>query len=223
MASINVINDVDKLYQDALIESDDGYKCNVCGKVYKKLKSAQDHISKQDCYNALDLFKNTQNEVGGFKLFRDVLSRLNPSARISITIFRRSPSYGLCVKTFIFCNINGLSEQMMLEYAVWLETRKKVKTLNGIMTYIKNENNLKDFRCFCRINHEILINSKPYLRKYEDELKTDSLFLVRSLEKALISIHYLLNNTDWFTDSFVESLPLEYQERIMAIVDEVCE
>ena len=112
---------------------------------------------------------------------------------------------------------------MMLEYAVCLETRKMVKTLNGIMTYAKNENNLKDFRCFCRINHEILINSKPYLRKYEDELKADSLFLVRSLEKALISIHYLLNNTDWFTDSFVESLPLEYRDRIMAIVDEVCE
>lgn len=221
MASINVINDVDKLYQGALIESDEGFRCNVCGKVYKKLKSAQDHINKKDCYNALDLFKNTQNEIGAYSLYKSVIGEFNPSARISITIFRRSPMYGSCVKTYIFCMISGLSEQMAFEYMIWAKEIKKVKTPSGVFTFCRSDEWLSNFRAFCRVNQTILIDSARFYNKYTEDLQEDHLFLVRSLEKANIGLLYLLDNAEWFTSEFIENMAFDYQERIFSLMDEL--
>lgn len=220
MSNFNVINDIDALYDDPITQTESGFICNVCKKQFKGLGTVQKHVTKKDCYKPLDVFKNTQNEIGGFELYKHLILNEKPTARISLTIFRRSPYYGGCVKGFMFCNINEIQGDMIHEYASWVNVYKKTKKINSVISIMRDENSLREFRKFCRVNQHIAINSAKFFRKYKDELLNDHLFLVRSLEKAKTGILFLINEPE-FSDEFFESLPYDYQERIEELLKEV--
>jgi hypothetical protein len=215
------INDIDHLYDDALIEHSDGtFECKICGKTAKRRATIESHIDEKDCYNFIDMFQGTHNEVKAYKLYQAIIAELHPNSRVSIPIFRRSSHYRGTLKAVLFGNIHKLGS-MLEEYARWMMDIKQIRGYNAVVKYLCNEENLREFRQFCRQNSDIMINSTQFYARYRDDLITDIHFFIRSLERAEIGLKFIINQKDFPLDDAIELLPADYAIRLEILLDEL--
>lgn len=218
------INDVDRLYVDALIEYADGtFECRVCGKKAKRKQTIESHIDEKDCYSFVDMFSGTANELKAFNLYKALIAELHSNSRISIPIFRRSSHYRGTLKAVLFGNIHKMGDRLY-EYAQWMMQFKEIRGYNAVVKYMLNEENLREFRSFCRKHSDVMIDSKRFYARYRDDLISDVHFFIRSLERADIALKFVLDMVDkdeFPLDNILDRLPNDYILRLEELADEL--
>ncbi|MDA3806866.1 MAG: hypothetical protein PF440_03045 [Thiomicrorhabdus sp.] len=215
---IKVTNDIDKLYDSGSKSHADGtFSCPVCDKVYKTEKGITGHMTKRDCFSLLSIFKNTINETKGYAIYKQLIVAYKPTANVMINTFRKSPFYNGTLRFVAFSAIHGVDFDML----VWLHEYKKCNQINKILSEAIKESNLKEFRMFLQLNGEILIDNGVFYGRYRDDMIEDEDYLVRSLEKAHISLAYLANKKDFPFDDVVSKLSYGYRMRFEQIVLDV--
>jgi hypothetical protein len=210
-----IVNDVEKMFRDAIDEKT--CSCRVCGKGFKSMDKLKEHVDDMACLTALDKFRGTHTEIKAYNLFKMIITEKNPTARMSIQIFRKSNTYGNAIKFSLFCSLHDLGE-LTIEYITWLLEFKGFVHINGVLSRGRSEFLIREFRKFCRINHEVMINSKRFFDQYGDDLIEDPDFLIRSLGKAKISIEYFASQVD---DKYFDNLSLGHFITIEEYVDEL--
>jgi hypothetical protein len=218
--TIAVANDVEKLYENGLISHSDGtFECPVCHKVYKRKSNAIAHLNKQDCYSLLDIFKNTANETRGLSLYKTLVSAVNPQARTSLNVFRKSRYYNPVMRYISFSAIHELGK-LSEDYLDWLIQYKNFSNVNALLSNATKESFLREFRLFLQSHGDIMIDSKTFIERYKQDLIDDQNFFIRSLEKGHLWIGYL--TPDIFPiDDVYESLDLDYKFRFEKILEEI--
>ena len=218
--NIKPTNDIDKLYDSGLIENDDGtFSCPVCNKVYKRRKSAEEHLESRDCFSLLDMFKDTANEMKGYGLYKGLILSANPKARTTINTFRKSKYYNSVMRYVSFAGIHELKERTS-EYLDWLIEFKNFSNINGLLSNAIKESFLREFRLFLQKHGHIMIDSAKFYDRYNEDLSEDSHFFIRSIEKGHIWIGYF-GEVDFDIDGVYDSLPADYQIRFDKILKEI--
>ena len=205
MSILNQIPTIDSLYQSPLIYHESGeIECPVCHKVYKREKSAIKHYDKQDCYKALDLFKDTPYEAYAYELYKGAIGK----SRVSLAQFRKSPSYKVAVQFVIQCIIYEIPDYG--EYYSYLNEIKGYQMINKIFSFGQRETLIEEYRYFRHKNK--IIDSKGFYEKYKNVLLDDESFLVDSIIKAHISIYYVANIPALV--DVIDQLPIGHQLRL---------
>lgn len=214
---INTFNDISKLYERGLIEQDGTYTCPVCGKVYKRLTSAQKHIEKQDCFSVKDIFANTVHEAKAFVLYKSIVSVRNEKAQLSLRVFRKGSLYKNCVKFTVFCNLHEVKVPEV--YYMWLRDYRGLKYDNSILTEGQKESNLRDFRVFQQKHN--YIDSEKFFETHNDSMLEDANFFIRSLEKSHLGLQWLMEKHPDYFEEVYSDLPADYQIRIEELVSKM--
>lgn len=217
-AELSVFNNIDSLYEQDIIEDEGRYICPVCNKSYKTEKGVKNHMRKKDCFSYQTLIKNTMLELTCYTLYKLLLAEMNSLGNVSISSFRKSGYYKPIAKFVIFCKLHEVKD--INSYLRYINS-KGVNSIHGLLKVGVKESTLRDYRIHLQRNPEEIDNSL-FLEKYLDALKTDDKFLVRSIEKGHISLMFLaLSQNEFDFDERVESLPVDYQNRIFEISEKI--
>lgn len=214
--SFKTMNDIDALYDKPLQESSEGFLCPVCSKVYKTIAGAQKHLERRDCANLKALYSGTVSEMTGYKVYKDLVSELNPKSKVTFASFVKSNAYNSTMRYVTFVNYHGMS-QYEIEYANWILFTKKFKTVNQVLSVAIKTPTLNEFKVF--LHQSDMIDSAKYFNQHKERLKEDPNFLVRSIEKCKMSVMYLAENEE--ASSMVHSLDTDYYARVIDVVEMV--
>jgi len=218
VSSLNVINEIDAMYDKGVTSHQNGlHVCGVCGKVYKTLKAAQKHMERKDCYKLFDLVKDTMHETKAYTLYKTLVSALNPNARVTLNIFRKSPMYNPVVRFSMYCSLNEVFSTDI--YVSWLNEIKGIEQVNAILSEGIKDDTLREFRLFAH-KHE-LMPSELYYQRYKDLLMEDDDFLVRSIEKAKIGAIFIAKEATFPFVERMEALPMDYQLRLQQLYEAI--
>lgn len=213
---VKLSNDVSYLYESGLIENEDGtHTCPVCKKKYKNKKSAQKHLDKQDCYKIQDLFGGTEFEKQAFHLFKEILASTNPSARTTVSTFRKSKSYSQIVRFILFTSYHDVYDKGL--YYSWLNDIIGIRYMTKILSEGIKESRLREFRRWLQ-SHPSYIDSETFLDRYKEDLIEDQHFFIRSIEKGHVSIEYLSKSNDFPFDEICANLYQDYYQRLMDLL-----
>ena len=215
MISIKTINDLDKLYDNGAQMMGGVYVCPVCNKQYKSKNGADKHIAKRDCYDLKHLFGGTATELKGYALYKELL----PEAKVDIRTYRKSPYYNSTIRFHIFSNLNDLHDQKE-SYLTWLNEFKGCDKINTLMKAAIKESNLREFRLFLQ-KYPRFIDSDTFYSRFKGDLVKDGKFFIRSLEKAKVSLHYIVQRDDFPFEEVMENLDPEYQIRFEDLANKV--
>lgn len=214
-SDLKIMNSVDAMYDVTLVPLKNGINlCPVCGKTFAKFWALERHFAQKNCHTLRDVAKGTLTELRAYQLYKDVISEVNPKARISLKTFIKSKFYNQFVRLSMFCTLHEITD--VLAYLDWLN---QIKNLTNLPTLLKvgiEEQSMREFRLF---SHSCdLMGSAKFFERFKDELESDDLFFIRSIEKAKISIYWLAMNHPDF-DGRMNRLPVDYQNRIMELVN----
>jgi len=214
--NIKTMNDIDALYEKPIQTTADGFVCPVCSKVYKTITGAEKHLKRQDCANLRALYSGTMSELTGYKIYKDIVSELNPRSQVTFSSFNKSKAYNSTMRYVSFVNYHGMSEYE-IEYANWVLITKKLKTVNQVFSLCLKTHILNEFKVF--LHRSDMIESEKYFNQHKDRMKEDQNFFVRSVEKCKMSIIYLAGNSE--ASSMIQSLEADYYARIADVVEMV--
>lgn len=216
---VKTINDIEDVYNQDIIEENGKFVCPVCSKSYKRKSSAEKHLAKEDCLSLLDMFKNTTTEIKAYTHYKFLVGSVNPNATVSLQIFKKSPAYNGCIRLTLFLMYHEMLN-LFETYVQWLVEFKRSQTIHAILSVGVKESVLADFRVFLHIYPQFIDNDKFY-RSYREDLIEDSEFLVRSLEKAKISMKYLLSQEDFPFEEVMQKMEPGYQIRVEELAEKV--
>ena len=208
--------DIESLYEDKeVVDNGDGtFSCPVCGKSYKKRKSAQNHLDKQDCHSALDVFRNTEYEKMALELYTNILSETGKSsARVTLQSFRKSRFYKQVNMFLVSCIVYEVDAGLMFSF---LKDIIKFTRTNVILSKGQEKYWVDELRLFIHCNPDAS-ESKEYYEVYKDELISDPDVLINAIEKAKISIGFISHRKG--LEKAVEDLPVGYRLRVLDILD----
>jgi hypothetical protein len=215
---LSVFNDIDTLYEKSIIEDNGKFICPVCGKSYKTEKGAKNHMSKRDCFSYLVLIKDTMLELTCYSLYKLLVAEMGTISRVSVTSFRKSGYYKAVAKFVIFCKLHEVKD--INSYLRYINS-KGVDSVHALLKVGVKETTLREYRIYLQKNPEE-IDSVSFFEKYADYLETDDKFLIRSIEKGHISLLYLVTGQNQFDiDERIEGLPIDYQNRIFEVSDQI--
>jgi len=217
--TIKTINDLDKLYDAGVKEYNGMFVCPVCEKEYKTKKGAESHVSKRDCYDLQDMFKSTQMELMAYGVYKELIMAASPNANMDIRTYRKSPYYNGTIRFVLFSNINEIAEQKQA-YLTWLNEFKNCSNINSMLSAAIKESNLREFRLFLQ-KFPQFIESETYYKRHYDKLVSDGQFFIRSLEKAKVSLQFILNAPDFPFEQVMESMDADYQIRFEELANRV--
>lgn len=215
MKDIKTFNDVPSLYEEPLIYRDDGtIECPVCHKEYKREKSAIKHYEKQDCYNAVDVFKDTPYESYAFDLYEQIVYLKNSRAYVSKKTFRKSPSYRLAIQFILTCFSYEIPD--IGEYYIYLKEVEGMNKINLCLSKGTHEDKIHAYRFYRHKNG--LIESRSFYDKYKEELTNDEEFLLESIIKSNISVTFVSNSSTLM--NVVENMPIGYRIRLQDYLEQ---
>lgn len=218
---IKTLNDLDELFQQEPKKTDNGYECPVCGKSYKGIKGITNHMKKEDCYSFLDMCKNTITETRAYVVYKELIARVNPKAKVSIVGFRKSPAYNGCCRFIMFVSLHELTDQSGV-YLTWLAEIKNFNNIHALLSSAIKESFLREFRLFAQ-KFDQFIDSEKFYKTYRDEMIKDGKFFIRSLEKSKISLHWLLQQKDFPFEEVMGQLDADDQNRFETLANRVLE
>ncbi len=205
------------------------FECSVCRKKYKREGAAQKHVDKQDCFKYQDMFQGTLVEPILFDLFQQSMVTDSHGKFIAtLTKFRKSSSYTIYAKFWLFCFRNNMSTIQINHFFCYLidESFRKYNSYEGkklfssaIISKGTNETSLVEYRKACingNCTHDI---SNEFYEKYEETLGKDVTFTIRSLERGDITYKVLFDNIDF--DEFVEKLSMAEQKTLESFLETV--
>ena len=210
--------DIDAIYEDKhLIEKSDGtFACPVCHKVYKRKTIAEKHLTKQDCHSALDVFKDTAYEKMAYDFYVNLLNENGHKwSRPTMSSFRKSKMYKQ-VNRFVLASIVYEADTGTL-YS-FLNEIVGFKHTSAILSKGQDEKWIEEYRLFLHCHPEVG-DSSNYYGKYEDELLSDEDFLIKSIQKAHISVGYITKRPK--LSQAVEDLPVGYKMQVIDIMDKM--
>lgn len=215
---IKQMNEVQDIYKGkSLIKTEEGFQCPVCGKSYKQEKRAIKHLEEQNCFNAVDIFSGTDRERVAYDLYKEIIQSISSKSRVSYPIFRKSPTYKAVIQFSLFCTINEVRDIRL--YYAFIRDWYGFRHMSGILKKGVNESTLKEYREWLYVNPEY-INSERFLEVHDDFLHIhDPNHFIRSIEKAHVSLSYIIKKTKLPLDYFLERLPILYRDRLQAHYD----
>jgi len=212
--------DIESLYRGKeILDNGDGtFICPVCEKSYKRKKSAQNHLEKQDCHSALDVFGNTEYEKLAMELYTNILNETGKSsARVTLQSFRKSRFYKQVNMFLISCIIHEVDAGLMFSF---LKDIIKFTRTNVILSKGQEKYWIDELRLFIHCNPDVS-DSKQYYEVYKDELLSNPDMLINAIEKAKISIGFVSHRKS--LEKAVEDLPVGYRLRVLDILDNMGE
>lgn len=216
--SIKTMNDVGALYEKGMKKLKNGLLvCPVCEKSYRCELSANKHLNARNCHKMQDLVKGTLHETKGYAMYQLLVSNLNPSAKLSLQTFQKSPMYNPVMRFTMFCSLHSVFDCDV--YLSWLNEVKGLEQVNTILKEGIREDNLREFRIFAQ-KHSLMPSEKIY-DAYREDLLTDDEYLVRCIEKAQISLKFLASREDFPFEERLANLPIDYQIRITEIAEAI--
>lgn len=210
---MTMLNDLDKIYDIDISKCRSlkgGYICPVCNGAYKTESTFEKHLSQQSCYNIETLVKDSDVEREAFKWYKEIKEASSNLSVYNLATFRKDRLYKSIIQTVVFCLKN--SEDRFMKYLAFMMLEKNYKTVNGALSNMRKESNLRDYRMHLQKTDDI--DDELFVSQQYDNLMADQQFLVRSLEKALLSIHTFVT---WDVESIMNDMPIEYKERIKCI------
>lgn len=210
---MRLINDIDKLYDIDIRHHQTmkgGYICPVCSKPYVNDETFNTHLAKKDCYDLKALVSGTEIEEVAYRWYVEVVQDDATRSIYNVSVFRKDKRYNAFVRAVIFCNSHR--ETRLIQYLAYMMVVKKYKTLNGALSNMLKESNLREFWLHLQKNN--LIEDDVFVDQHHEDLTHDHHFLTRSLERAELSIHTFLT---WNFEKIMEDIPLDYKERIFKI------
>lgn len=209
--------DIDAMFNVPPVELDDGeFQCPVCDKKYKTKNGAVSHMNKQDCIEFKHLYNNTSYEIFGAKIFKYILAELKPTAKPTISTFKKSPSYNPVMRFVTFLYHYKMSH-MFDNYISWLILRKNAKYMNQILKYGCDVGNLHSFKL--DMNALDAVDCTKFIELNFDRLKDDPNYLTYCVEHCHIGVLPLLVLNDF--EPIINAMSLSNQERLYDFVDEV--
>lgn len=219
MTTLKAFNDIGALYDAGPKILKNGIiMCPVCNKTYQTETGAKKHIEKRDCYRLIDEIKDTLHETKAYGIYQEVVAAINPKARVSINTFRKSPLYNQIARFSLFCSMHEVFDA--LEYLSFINMKKGLEDVRSALSAGLEEANLREFRILAH-KYDI-IPSDLFFQRYKDDLINDDDFFIRSVEKAKIGLKFLARKSESGEFPFeerCESLPIDYQNRLTAILD----
>lgn len=216
---MKMINDIDEMYDINIrhYKTIKGtYNCPLCKGDYVSKETFEIHLAKKDCYDIKDLVADTLIEDVAFKWFVEVMEADKGKSIYNVAKFRKDRLFKAFIQTAIFCSQH--QERRLMQYLAFMMLVKKFKRVGTAVRNMMKESNLRDFRMFLHVNDEI--DDTVFVQQHLEDLKTDHHFLVRSLEKAEMSLQTLL---EWDLDTIMANMPIDYKERIQRIAAAVDE
>lgn len=213
---VRLVNDVSHLYEQGLIVNEDAtFTCPVCKKTYKQHGSAQKHLEKQECYRLHDLFENTEYEKQGSLFFREIMSSVNPRARVTLSTFRKAKLYAPVIRFILFTSYHDVLDKGL--YYSWLDEIVNIKHTTKILSEGIKESRLREFRKWLQSNPSF-IDSETFLDRYGNDLIEDQHFFIRSIEKGHVSASYLAESDDFPFDEVCGKLYEDYYQRLLEMI-----
>ena len=213
--NVRLMNDVSDLYNEVPKENNGDFECPVCGKVYKTRAGIFKHMKEQDCAPAHLVFKGTATETVAHDLYAATVSQFMPRARKTLQAFRKSKVYKPYLRFALHGMQNKLDVALLFE---WILEKKKPMYVNAALSLGLKKSITDEFRMFLKQNPD-LIPSEQFYESYKEDMKIFPDFLVRSLEKAQISIKYL-HEVGFFNEVDVTNYPEHLKDRLMTIIGE---
>lgn len=215
ISPVTLVNSVGKLYDGVEPKkTKDGFECPICKRTYAREGNAINHLKERNCYKAGNLFKNTEIEKRALKLYQAVMAEFHPTARTSISPFRKSKYYNQFLKYTVFCLTYEVKAPDL--YFVWMRDIKNFKHINSIISNAMTENLLLFYRVWLMQNPEF-IDSGAYAER--DCTFEDQLLMVRTLEKAHVSIIHLMDFLNMDIDEILDRLDADYAERVKRVYE----
>lgn len=210
-------NTLEDIYAKGILRDGDYHVCSVCGKKYKKEDNIKEHMDAQDCFKYYHVFQHTPTEELFYKWYT-LSAGLSGTRGYSLPKFRTSSQYSGIVSFYNFCMDHKISD--MTDYFKFVINEFKYEPLNSALVHGRTEEMFKRYR---RNIGKYVDNERSlkFLERNKKELKKDTVFALRSLEKGDISYITLFEEIDF--DDFVDKLsPLEHDrfERFLESVQE---
>lgn len=210
------INDLSSIYKDVIIEEDDGWSCNVCGKKVKRKSTIEKHVSKMDCFKMYHVFKNTIGETCLMKMHHICSSHDKTKSVSRMSVFRRTRMYSTLAKFYLFC----------LEHNI----KNPIEYLRFIVFHLFPDDYTMSYKKLS------LGQKKQYLSEFKKTRKPslhecrmfyemnkshfdDSNFVIRSMEVGEILPEYVFSHVISDFDDFVNSLSDIQKDRLLSIIE----
>lgn len=220
---LQVINDADKLYDVGLKRNFETgtFQCPVCSKSYVKEHAALKHLEERNCLDMSVLFSGTTTELMAYETFVSLTNEVNPGARVSITIFRNSPTYNNIMKFMVFLMLNKTMHLKDL-YLAWIIETKSTKFTNQTLKYAMEMKNLEAFRLDVHRFDLLSYDDMTVVFNQEKEnIKESPQLLVRLVETCKLTIGFIKNHDDPAIQEAVDNLPVDYMNRLLSIINAI--
>lgn len=214
---MRLINDIDRLYDINIRHHQTmkgGYVCPVCSKPYVNEDTFTKHLGEKNCYDLKALVSGTETEEMAYRWYVEIVEEDSQRSIYNVSAFRKDKRYNAIVRAVIFCNSHR--ERRLMQYLAYMMITKKYKTLNGALSNMLKESNLRGF--WSHLQAHSLVEDEVFVDQHKDELINDHHFLTRSLERAELSMHTFMS---WDFENIMSTMPIEYKERIQKIAKEI--
>ena len=208
------LNNVDELYNSGLIVTDDGWKCPVCEKNYKINGFAQKHLDKRDCFTMVHLFRDTDLEPSIRTIANHLVAQyIGARAFRSMKSFRKSRYYNPVAKIMLYNILNGVND--IEKYIMWGMDHCGNGEFWHLTKFLGRDIlSLTDYYRY-KIRNITIEEQEKFYHKMKYELHTNSIFLIRSLEKGDITLLFLAEKMD--IGKFVDSISEIQRQRLLEI------
>lgn len=214
--SIDIINDVDTLYEKDIIVDGVNFVCPVCRKSYKRKASLLKHMEKKDCYSVLEVFMDTDIEKEAYQLFKELQGIFPTNGFISYNNFRKGKFYKNTVLTVASAYRYRIYDIGNL--ITWAISVKKASTLHRLIWVTSEDSMISEYRIWRHTTPQDSADQE-FIEKNIDQLSTDTNFLISSLEAGNMSF----SSFDQFfpVKDIVESLTLGQEMRLNEIINQM--
>jgi ribosomal protein L37AE/L43A len=192
---MKVYNEIEKIYEGKeVIEKDGRFHCPVCKKSYAKRERTQKHLNEWSCHSYKQVFEGTQSEELFYELYKAAktsnrIMRKLQDVPVSPKEFKKhTKSYNLIAKFYTFCLGNNIKDP--IDYFTYVVVDGHWKDAFVVFHIAQVQFWLNSYFKHRREN----VNEKTselFWNQYQDELKTNTQFLIRALERGEIRWDYL--------------------------------
>lgn len=166
---------IEELYQQDIPFDGNRYWCPICVKQYKKLGWLQYHLNQQKCYKVKDLLVGTTIEKEMLDIYREIHGDGANKA-----MMYRDHDFNMMARFVAFSKRNRVDSFFYFAYTYARFDRYPIGKMLDIG--LKNKT-LKEFFEFRRSNPE-WVDQDEFVKVYEERLKTDPMFLLRSFQRG---------------------------------------
>lgn len=208
-------NSLEEIYKNGILRDGEYYVCSVCNKKYKKKSNIDEHFDAQDCFKYYHVFKNTPTEERFYRWY--LLSAALAGTRgYTLPKFRTTPQYTGIVNFYNFCIAQRICD--MTDYFKFIIHEFKYEPLNSALIHGTTDLMFKRYRR--NIGKYVDDDrSQKFMEQNKKQLKKDTTFALRSLEKGEVSYLTLFEELDF--DVFVSQLSEIEHERFEKFLESV--